>query len=76
MTDEQWQCIKELIPKAKAGGRPRTLDMKAVVDTIMYIVVGGVQWRMLPSDYPKWQSVYHCFRVWRNRGVWQGCNPK
>lgn len=71
LTDEQLQHIKDLIPEAKAGGRPRSLDMKAVVNAIMYIVVGGVQWRMLPSDYPNWKSVYHYFSQWRDDGTWQ-----
>lgn len=69
LTDEQWQYNKALIPAAKAGGRPRSLDMKAVVNTILYVVVGVVQWRMLPQDYPKWKSVYHYFSQWRDTGV-------
>jgi len=76
LTDEQWQHIKELIPAAGTGGRPRSLDMKAVVNAVMYIVVGGVQWRMLPKTYPKWQSVYHYFRFWRNEGVWQDIHDR
>ena len=71
LSDEQWQLIKELIPAAKPGGRPRTLDMKEVVNAILYVVVGGVQWRMLPKHYPKWGSVYDYFRTWRNSGDWQ-----
>ncbi len=76
LTDEQWQYIKELIPAAKAGGRPRSLDMKAVVNAILYIVVGGVQWRMLPEEYPKWKSVYHYFSQWRDKGVWQNIHDR
>lgn len=76
LTDEQWQYIKELIPAAKTGGRPRSLDMKAVVNAILYLVVGGVQWRMLPKDYPKWKSVYHYFAQWRDTGVWQDIHDR
>lgn len=50
--------------------------MKAVVNAILYIVVGGVQWRMLPKDYPKWKSVYHYFRQWRDNGVWQDIHDR
>lgn len=71
LTDRQWDCIKDLIPAAKAGGRPRSLDMRQVINAIVYIVVSGSQWRMLPKDYPKWQSVYHYFRIWRDDGSWQ-----
>ena len=71
MTDSQWDHIKDLIPRAKVGGRPRTLNMRMVVNAIFYLVVSGIQWRMLPRDYPKWQSVYHYYRQWRIDGTWQ-----
>lgn len=71
MTDSQWNLIKEMLPAPKPGGRPRTLDMRQVVNAIYYLVVGGIQWRMLPREYPKWQSVYHYFRTWRKAGLWK-----
>jgi putative transposase len=71
LSDSQWDYIKDLIPAAKAGGRPRTLDMRQVVNAILYVVVGGVQWRMLPHEYPNWKSVYHYFRTWRDAKIWQ-----
>jgi putative transposase len=71
LTDRQWDCIKELIPHAKPGGRPRTVDMRQVMNAILYIVVTGVQWRLLPKDYPAWQTVYTYFRRWRDDGSWQ-----
>ena len=45
--------------------------MRMVVNALLYIVVGGIQWRMLPKEYPKWQSVYYYFRCWREDGTWQ-----
>jgi len=71
MTDSQWDIIQQMIPLAKSGGRPRSLDMRQVINAILYIVVGGIQWRMLPKEYPKWQSVYYYFRIWRDDGTWQ-----
>ena len=71
LSDRQWDCIKDLIPAAKAGGRPRSLDMRQVINAMRYIVVSGIQWRMLPKDYPKWKTVYHSFRMWRDDGTWQ-----
>ena len=71
LTDEQWEYIKELIPAAKSGGRKRTVDMHEIVNAIMYIVVGGVQWRMLPNDFPKWTTVYDYYNTWRKTGVWK-----
>ena len=76
LTDRQWECIRKHIPPAKPGGRPRTLDMRAVINAILYIVVGGSQWRMLPRSYPKWKSVYHYFREWRDKGIWQRIHDK
>ena len=70
LTDRQWDCIRSLIPPAKPGGRPRSLDMREVINAMLYIVVGGCQWRMLPKDYPKWQSVYSYFARWRDDGNW------
>ncbi len=71
LTDRQWDCIKELIPAAKPGGHPRTLDMRAVINAIRYLTVTGCQWRMLPREYPAWQSVYTYFRQFRDDGTWQ-----
>ena len=45
--------------------------MLQVVNAILYVVVGGIQWRMLPKEYPKWQSVYGYFRTWRDDHTWQ-----
>ena len=71
LTDRQWEFIKEYIPAAKLGGRPRSLDMRQLINAILYLLQTGCQWRMLPREYPKWQSVYYYFRIWRNDGTWQ-----
>jgi putative transposase len=71
LTDSQWNLIKELIPLAKEGGRPRTIDMRLLINAILYVVVGGIQWRMLPREYPNWKTVYHYFRQWSKDGTWQ-----
>ena len=71
LSDHQWDCIKELIPAAKPGGRPRELDMRAVINAILYLVTTGCQWRMLPREYPAWQSVSTYFQQWRDDGTWQ-----
>jgi putative transposase len=71
LTDSQWNIIQEMVPVAKSGGRPRSLEMRQVINAILYVTVGGIQWRMLPKEYPKWQSVYVYFRQWRQDGTWQ-----
>ncbi len=45
--------------------------MRQVINALLYVTVGGIQWRLLPKEYPKWQSVYSYFRTWRKEGIWQ-----
>lgn len=75
LTDEQWNLLEPLIPAAastpKKGGRPRELEMREVVNAIFYLLRGGIAWRLLPHDFPKWFSVYSYFRKWRRCGVWK-----
>lgn len=71
VTDEQWALIEPLLPKAKRGGRPRTADLREVINGVFYLNRSGCQWRMLPKDFGPWSSVYHYFRAWRRDGTWQ-----
>ena len=70
LTDEEWAIIEPLIPPAKDGGRPRSTDMRRVLNGIFYVVKGGIQWRMLPHEYGKWQTVYYYYNTWRKAGLW------
>ena len=71
LTDTQWTILTPFIPAAKPGGRPRTTDMREVVNAIFYVLRGGCQWRLLPTDFPPHQTVYHYFWTWRRAGVWE-----
>ena len=71
LIDEQGEIIKTLIPEAKSGGRPRTVDMRGVINGIFYILVAGCGWYLLPYDFLKWKTVYHYFRQWRINGDWE-----
>jgi putative transposase len=70
LTDAQWALVAPHIPEAKAGGRPRTTDVRAVVDAVIYLLRTGCQWRQLPCDFPPWPTVHGYFRGWRMAGVW------
>jgi len=70
LTNEEFDYIKDLIPPAKTGGRPRTVSIEAVLKAIFYVTKGGIQWRMLPTDFPNWKSVYNYFRQWKLDGTW------
>ena len=71
LTEAEWTLLAPLIPAAKPGGRPRTTDMREVVNAIFYVLRGGCQWRRLPKEFPPHQTVYHYFRTWRCAGVWE-----
>jgi len=70
LSDSQWTLVAPHIPSAKSGGRPRTTDVRAVLDGIIYLLRTGCQWRQLPSDFPPWPTVHSYFRAWRIGGVW------
>lgn len=71
LTDEQWKILKPEIPGAKPGGRPRTVDMRGVINGILYVNRTGCQWSMLPHDFPPKSTVYEYFSQWRDDGTWQ-----
>lgn len=70
MTDSQWHHIRELFEKRSQMGRPRTLDLREVVNAILSVLASGVQWRYLPKEYLKRQSVYYYFRKFERDGTW------
>ncbi len=62
------------LPVPRRRGRPRTLNTRSVCNAIFYLLRNGIQWRDLPHDFPKWQSVYTYFRNWSRDGTWQKLN--
>lgn len=66
LTDKQWQVIKNMLDPKE---RFRKYSLRSVFDGILYIVKTGVQWRMLPSDFAPWQTVYYYFSKWKNEGL-------
>jgi putative transposase len=75
ITDEQWAILEPLIPGSH-GGRPRTINLRLIVNGIYYRNKSGCQWRMLPKDYGCWETVYYYFAKWRNNGFWQQLNDR
>jgi transposase len=71
LTGQEWAILESLLPPAKPGGRPRTVDMREVINAILYLDRTGCQWRALPHDCPPWSTVWTYFRTWRNDGTWQ-----
>src|SRR5512135_472716 len=71
LTNEQWKILKPLIPPAKPGGRPREVDMREVLNTLLYQARTGCQWELLPHDLLPKSTVYDYFAQWRDDGTWQ-----
>ena len=64
LTDEEWSLIAPQIPPAKRGGNKRTVDVRAVVDGVMYVLSTGCQWAALPKDLPPRSTVNDYLRRW------------
>ena len=71
LTGAQWALIEPLIPPARSGGRPRTVEMRLVVNTIFYLAKAGCPWAMLPSDLAKRSTANDDLTAWRANGTWQ-----
>jgi putative transposase len=71
LSDRQWRLLEPAIPPPRPGGRPRSADVREVVNAILYVDRNGVTWRALPHDFPPWKTVYHYFRAWRLDGTWE-----
>jgi transposase len=68
LSDEQWTLVEPHIP-VYPGGRPRTTNLRDVVDGVMYILRTGCQWRFLPKDFPPKSTVWRYFDEWRENGT-------
>lgn len=80
LTDAQWEELAALLPPAKPGGRPRTVDIREVMNAVLYVLRSGCTWRMIPHDLPPWSTAWGYFRRWRKDGTWErihdGLRPK
>lgn len=68
VTDAEWEHIASLIPPAKRGGRKRTVDVREVVNGLMYVLSTGCQWRYVPKDLPPRSTLFDYFDLW----TWNG----
>jgi len=74
LTDAEWMVIAPLIPPAKPGGRPRTVNMREVLNGIFYVLRTGCPWRYMPHDLPNWMTCYMYYRRFCREGVWERIN--
>jgi putative transposase len=71
LTEAEWAKVRRLIPPSPPIGDDRRTSMCEVVNAVFYVSRGGCSWRMLPKDFPPWQTVYGYFAKWKREGVWQ-----
>ncbi len=68
LTDEEWALIAELIPPARRGGRPRTVDVREVLNAVLFVLSTGCQWHSLPKDLPPRSTAHKYMQLWE----WDG----
>ena len=74
LTDAQWDVVKRQLPGANTRGAPRRVNLREIINGLLYLARSGCQWRMLPHDLPPWQTVYDYFSQWRDDGTWERIN--
>ena len=76
MTDGEWRLIEPLLPSPRRLGRPRTTNLREVVNALLYIAETGCQWRMVPKEFPPYSTVQGYFYRWRDEGLWARINHR
>ena len=74
LTDKEWRVVEPWLPPARKTGRPRAWPTREIVNAIFYVLRGGIAWRLLPSDFPPWTTVYRWFAAWRDASVFERIN--
>jgi len=75
LSDKEWEVVKPHIPTFRSNrGRKRVHSYREILNAIFYLLRSGCAWRMLPHEFPPWKTVYHYFRYWRLKGVWEHIN--
>jgi putative transposase len=74
LTDSEWNVLAPLMPARCRVGHPRTVDLRAVVNAILYILATGCQWRALAKDFPPRSTVQYYFYSWRDQRLWRRIN--
>ncbi len=71
LSDKQWENLQKYLPAPSSrGAHLRKWDPRVIINAILYVVTTGCQWRMLPNDFPPWQSVYYYYNKWSKEGTW------
>ena len=68
LTENQWQILEKIVDPTS---RKRKNPLKEIMNAMLYLIKTGCQWRMLPKDFPPYNTVYYYFRKWKNEGVFE-----
>src|SRR5918998_3521528 len=74
LSDDEWECLRLHVPTPNKRGRPRTHDTREILNAIFYVLKSGCPWRLVPKDFPPWETVYWWFGRWRMDGIFERLN--
>jgi putative transposase len=80
LSEGEWLLLEPLLPRREKGrgqaGRPTEVDFEPIVNALLYQTRAGCQWRLLPRDFPNWNTVRYYFDKWRDDGTWERVNAE
>lgn len=68
--DKEWKLIQDYFKRKDPRGRKEKHSKRTILNAILYVVKGGIQWNMLPKDFPPYKTVYDYFSIWNKSGLW------
>jgi putative transposase len=71
LTDNEWEGIEHFFERPDPRGNKGYHDKRTIVNAIFYVIKGGIQWRMMPNDFPPWKTIYDHFSRLSKRGIWE-----
>ena len=74
LSDAEWECLETHVAAPNKHGRSRIHGSRIILNAIFYVLKSGCPWRLLPYDFPPWETVYWWFRRWRIDGTWERLN--
>ena len=76
LSDAEWALLEPLLASLERRGRPPKWSTRRIADAVFYLLRSGCAWRMLPKEYPPWQTLYYHFRKWRRDGRLQQAHDR
>src|SRR5919107_1126911 len=74
LSEAEWECLEPHVPAPNKRGRPKTHGTREILNAIFYVLKSGCPWRLLPKDFPPWETVYWWFGRWRVDGTFERLN--